>query len=578
MLSHKARVVRRTLALTTLGVVVFGVAVTSGKPQTAIAESVISQIGSTINGEASGDDFGQSVALSADGLVFAVGAPYNGANRGHVRVYEYDGVDGDGDGIDQWTQRGSDIDGEEDADVTGWSVALNSNGTRVAIGATFADGGASQSGLVRVYSWSGSSWQQLGADIPGENNLDLFGYSVSMSADGAVLAVGAPQYGTNLGRVRVYEFDSGTDSWVQRGGNIDGTADLSLNGWSVALNASGTRLASGSRRGDAISAGSSDNRGHVRVFDWNGSSWTQVGATIYGEAAGDQSGSSVALNSNGTVLAIGAPDNGPSSTYPGHVRVYAYDGIDGDADGIDKWTQRGSDIDGDGTRDESGSSVSLSSEGNRVAIGAPGHGVVDFVGSPGRVRIYDWTGSAWSQVAVDIEGAEVTDVLGESVSLSADGSRVGIGATGDSAGKALVYSISTTSSTSSTTERSYSSSSPTSTPGIFLTIHGREGMTAVGTQIRFGAFAIQNRSPYVVSIREGNDLSTQRVLSSGRTNSGGHLDDSITLPNLPAGSHTVVLSAYQQSGAKLILGNSITVDSTGTITSVTSEKLQPTIR
>lgn len=86
MLSHKARFARRTVALASLGVVVFGVAVTSGEPQTAIAESVISQIGSTIDGEASGDDFGQSVALSADGSVFAVGAPYNGANRSHVRL------------------------------------------------------------------------------------------------------------------------------------------------------------------------------------------------------------------------------------------------------------------------------------------------------------------------------------------------------------------------------------------------------------------------------------------------------------------------------------------------------------
>ena len=95
--------------------------------------------------------------------------------------------------------------------------------------------------------------------------------------------------------------------------------------------------------------------------------WTQQGADIDGEASGDQSGHSVSLSSDGSTVAIGAPysdDNGAS--FAGHVRVYK--NISG------TWTQQGSDIDGEAAGDYSGSSVSLSSDGSTVAIGAPFNG------------------------------------------------------------------------------------------------------------------------------------------------------------------------------------------------------------
>ena len=66
------------------------------------------------------------------------------------------------------TQLGSDINGEAAGDYSGISVSLSSDGTIVAIGATYNDGNGSNSGHVRVYEYSGSSWSQLGADIDGE--------------------------------------------------------------------------------------------------------------------------------------------------------------------------------------------------------------------------------------------------------------------------------------------------------------------------------------------------------------------------------------------------------------------------
>ena len=102
--------------------------------------------------------------------------------------------------------------------------------------------------------------------------------------------------------------------------------------------------------------------GHVRVYAWNGSAWNQLGNDIDGEAAGDLSGCSVALSSDGQTLAVGAPFNDGTDTDAGHVRVYAWDGS--------AWDQLGADIDGEAAGDDSGYSVALSSDGQTLAVGA----------------------------------------------------------------------------------------------------------------------------------------------------------------------------------------------------------------
>ena len=61
------------------------------------------------------------------------------------------------------------------------------------------------------------------------------------------------------------------------------------------------------------------------VFDWSGSSWNQIGSDIDGEAQNDYSGNSVSLSSNGLRLAIGAPNNADGGNLAGHVRVYRMD-------------------------------------------------------------------------------------------------------------------------------------------------------------------------------------------------------------------------------------------------------------
>jgi hypothetical protein len=205
--------------------------------------------------------------------------------------------------------------------------------------------------------------------------------------------------------------------WTQLGGDIDGELAGDQSGTSVSLSSNGLTVAIGARYND----GNGTNSGHVRVYQYVGSVWTQLGGDIDGELASDQSGYSVSLSSNGLTVAIGARYNDGNGTDSGHVRVYEMVGS--------VWTQLGGDIDGELTNDQSGTSVSLSSDGLTVAIGAYGN---DGNGTnSGHVRVYQYVGSVWTQMSIDIDGELTSDQSGYSVSLSSDGLTVAIGANGN---------------------------------------------------------------------------------------------------------------------------------------------------
>ncbi len=91
----------------------------------------------------------------------------------------------------QWTQIGQDIDGEAASDSSGNSVSLSSDGQIVAIGAYNNSGNGSASGHVRIFMNIDGTWVQIGEDIDGEAEYDRSGRSVSLSADGSIVAIGA---------------------------------------------------------------------------------------------------------------------------------------------------------------------------------------------------------------------------------------------------------------------------------------------------------------------------------------------------------------------------------------------------
>jgi hypothetical protein len=379
------------------------------------------QVGDDINGEYAGDLSGRAVSLNSDGTIVAIGAYKNSGYgfetgsddgtytwAGHVRIFENDNG--------TWTQMGSEINGQAEYELLGISVSLNSDGTIVAIGG-YSSSISTDPGKVRVYEYDSGTedWDQVGDDIDSTINNDQTGYSVSLNSDGTIVAFGKP--GVNYGSFAVYENVNGT--WTQLGDDItyaDNSGGSSI-GKSVSLNSDGTIVAVGAPGNDDNGV----NAGHARVYEYNSGTedWDQVGDDIDGEAAGDSSGTSVSLSSDGTIVAVGAYGNDDNGNNSGHVRVY--ENVN------DTWTQIGDDIDGEAAGDSSGFSVSLNSDGTVLAVGAylnDGDGTTD----SGHVRVYENDNGTWTQIDTDIDGDEASDYSGVATALSSDGTIVAVGA------------------------------------------------------------------------------------------------------------------------------------------------------
>ena len=320
----------------------------------------------------------------------------------------------------QWIQIGADIDGEAINDLSGESVSLNANGSIIAIGAIRNEGNGTFAGHVRIYENINGNWIQVGNDIDSESANDGFGGSVSLSDNGSILAVGATGNdggGMASGHVRVFENQSG--NWMQIGNDIDGESAFNSFGISISLNSNGTILAVGASRND----GNGIDSGHVRVFQNQNGNWVQIGNDIDGEAADDFFGRTVDLNSDGTILAAGAPFNDGNGVDSGHVRVFQNQN--------GNWLQIGNDIDGEAAGDNF-NAVSLNADGTILAVGAQsndGNGTAS-----GHVRVFENINNVWSQIGNDINGEAQFDNSGrpEEVKISGDGSIVAIGAVGNS--------------------------------------------------------------------------------------------------------------------------------------------------
>jgi hypothetical protein len=292
------------------------------------------QVGADLLGDADGwgDQSGASVSLSSDGSRIAIGALFNdgetsgvqNSNHGHVRVFEYDESSSSwmkvGGTCDQDFRCTGDIDGEAAWDESGTAVSLSGDGSRVAIGAPENDGAGLSAGHVRVFEYDGSTWTQIGLDIDGGGPDNRAGRFVSLSADGSRVAIGANDYGgTDMsGHVRVYEYDG--SSWVLMGSGIDGVkaGDYSC---VVSLSSDGSRVAIGALYRDTRP----EVPGPVRVFEYDGSDWVQLGFGLYGDANDIEAYDklAVSLSGDGSRLAVGAsPTTIGALTDAGRVRVF----------------------------------------------------------------------------------------------------------------------------------------------------------------------------------------------------------------------------------------------------------------
>ncbi len=357
------------------------------------------QVGGDFFGETPSDRLGYSVAISTDGLRIALGEYHHNSNAGRVIVFDWNGS--------TWIQAGTDIDGSGEF---GYGISLSSDGKRLVVGAP-----TTTNGNTKVYDWSGSAWVQVGGDLTGTASGDQFGIDVSISGDKTRIAVGAKGHDSSRGEVKIYEYHQGSATWVQLGSTLDGEATGDRFGGSTAISSNGSRVAIGADNND----GGGTDAGHVRVFDWDGSVWTQAGDDIDGESAGDLMGfkGGVSLSSDGLRLAVSARRDDATGTDAGHVRVFDWNGT--------AWVQVGTDIDGEAAGDEFGVGVALSPDGSRLAVG--GH-TNDAGGSnAGHARVFEYIGGSWTQIGADLDGNDPSGLFGTAVALSSNGSRLVVG-------------------------------------------------------------------------------------------------------------------------------------------------------
>lgn len=358
------------------------------------------QIGDDLYGDAGNNQFGTSVAISADGMIMASG----GIGFNTVRVYK--NTDG------SWIQLGADLKSSWNS---GASISLSSDGSIIAVGNPENSKNGDNAGSVDVYKNLDGTWIPIG-NLYGETQKDFFGKSVSISSDGSILAIGAFNKNGSAeksGQVTVYQNILG--NWIQIGNAINGKFALDRFGEELKISADGSILAVGAPEND----GKGEDSGHVRVFKNVSGSWIQIGADINGEAAGDLSGHNIALSSDGTILAIGAVRNDGNGSNSGHVRVYFNNG--------GTWKQIGTDINGEEYGDYSGQDVALSSDGSILAIGSIyGYGTAGR--NSGHVRIFQNVSGVWKKMGSNINGKFQGDNSGGSLALSSNGKVLVIGA------------------------------------------------------------------------------------------------------------------------------------------------------
>ena len=351
-------------------------------------------IDTQLQGAAAGDYFGSSVSLSGDGTIIAVGLPYHtgeSSNSGEVKIFKFESDSWSQLGatiIPSYTASGSN---KAVSEQFGNDVRLSNDGKTLAVSDIWFDrSGGTNSGRVVVYRYDGSSWSSLGNEFAlyGGNN-DNLSWGLSLSSNGNILAVGGHENddaASNAGQVKIFEYDSANTEWDLKS-TLLGDSSNDKFGAAIDLNSSGLIVAVGSPydKPDSFTA-----QGSVSVYGWNGTSYVILGSEIKGEHKFDYFGAHLSLDNEGSSLAVMAPghDNQESSPYlkKGHVKVYNYEGSSwvqsADIDGEEDANQStGSNAESKGQR------AFLSGDGSVLAIGADENDGSTGTDS-GHVRVY----------------------------------------------------------------------------------------------------------------------------------------------------------------------------------------------
>ena len=309
---------------------------------------------------ANSDEFGRSVALSSDGSTAIIGARNEdtspNSNNGAAYVFTRSGS--------TWTEQAKLLASDAATDDNfGTTVFISGDGNTAIIGAPYEDTSPnSNNGAAYVFTRLDTTWtqqQKLVASDAASN--DTFGFLVTLSLDGNTALIGAytEDASPNTDNGAAYVFTRSGSTWTEQAKLLaSDRANTDYFGWSVALSADGNTAAVGTLFEDT---GANTNNGAVYVFTRSGGTWTEQQKLLPSDtASNDYFGSSVALSSNGNILAISSYFK---STGLGAAYVFTRSGS--------TWTERQRLTVSDGlSGDRLGVTISISGDGDTVIVGA----------------------------------------------------------------------------------------------------------------------------------------------------------------------------------------------------------------
>jgi uncharacterized protein (DUF1800 family) len=362
------------------------------------------------------DEFGYSVSITSTGDRVIIGARYEdtgASNTGSVYIYSRSGT--------TWTLE-QEINNPSPVatDFFGYSVSISSTGDRGIIGARYEDTGADAAGSVYIYSRSGTTWTlEQEINNPSPVSGDNFGILVSMDATGDRVIIGAHNEdtgATDTGSAYIYS-RSGTTWTLEQEINNPSPVSGDYFGYSVSINATGDRVIIGAYFEDT----GATNAGSAYIYSRSDTTWTlEQEINNPSPVDYDNFGFSVAIDSTGDRVIIGAYYESTGATGAGSAYIYSRSGT--------VWTLE-QEINNPSpvSNDYFGWSVAINSTGDRVIISASYEDTG--ASAAGSAYIYSRSGTTWTlEREINNPSPVASDQFGFSVSINSTGDRVIIGA------------------------------------------------------------------------------------------------------------------------------------------------------
>jgi hypothetical protein len=340
-----------------------------------------------IGGEA--EVLGYSCDLSDDGLTMAISSvnldlPLQRSS--FVRVLEYNG--------NNWVQKGSDILAKVVRyDDFGEDLGISANGNRIAIlGKDY----------IRVYAWDGNDWSELGKEITPQGN-EVF-LEIELLSNGKSISISkqADQYPWR-GEVFVLDWDG--YKWIQRGQTLFDQTNSRSFGRHVRYISNGNKLFIYANEG-------------ISIYEWNGMQWAKAQNTLvdttcigFQNFTCSEDGLTLVAYSNGCYNS--------SISASGSSQICTYKYMSGN------WVQFPSST-SPYPQFTSQISMDISNNGNELVIGMPKF--PDPFSAKGRSYLLHRINNNWVVVDSSSFGDQNGDSFGYSMSISGNGQAMAVGA------------------------------------------------------------------------------------------------------------------------------------------------------